>query len=167
MRYSLCMYRQVSKIRRTLEGNKIIDHSDVVGASPVGAAPTTSSFSIYLTPGLNGLGKGNCTMRRKSFKFLFRVRLMLHILRYVENYHSLYTKHKHGFYLLPHQLWSKWCTFINFEQVFGAVLKFNLYDRKEIICIVNVIHDTILSREEETSWFLRAVSTHVRDTVAP
>ena len=37
-------YRQVSNIRRTL-GNKIVDHSDVVGASPVGAAPTTSSFS--------------------------------------------------------------------------------------------------------------------------
>ena len=38
-------YRQVSNISRTLEGNKIVDHSDVVGASPVGAAPTTSSFS--------------------------------------------------------------------------------------------------------------------------
>ena len=38
-------YRQVFNIRRTLEGNKIVDHSDVVGASPVGAAPTTSSFS--------------------------------------------------------------------------------------------------------------------------
>ena len=39
------VYRQVSNIRRTLEGNKIVDHSDVVGASPIGAAPTTSSFS--------------------------------------------------------------------------------------------------------------------------
>ena len=39
------MYRQTSNIGRTLVGNKIIDHSDVVGASPVGAAPTTSSFS--------------------------------------------------------------------------------------------------------------------------
>ena len=38
-------YRQVSNIRRTLIGNKIVDHSDIVGASPVGAAPTTSSFS--------------------------------------------------------------------------------------------------------------------------
>ena len=38
-------YRQVSNISRNLEGNKIVDHSDVVGASPVGAAPTTSSFS--------------------------------------------------------------------------------------------------------------------------
>ena len=37
-------YRQVSNIRPTL-GNKTVDHSDVVGASPVGAAPTTSSFS--------------------------------------------------------------------------------------------------------------------------
>ena len=38
-------YRQVSNIRRTLPGNEIVDHSDVVGASPVGAAPITSSFS--------------------------------------------------------------------------------------------------------------------------
>ena len=39
------IYRQVSNIRRTLVGNKIVDHSDVVRAKPVGAAPTTSSFS--------------------------------------------------------------------------------------------------------------------------
>ena len=39
------IYRQVSNIRRTLVGNGIVDHSDVVGASPVGAALTTSSFS--------------------------------------------------------------------------------------------------------------------------
>ena len=38
-------YRQVSDISCTLEGKKIVNHSDVVGASPVGAAPTTSSFS--------------------------------------------------------------------------------------------------------------------------
>ena len=33
-----------SDIRRTLEDNQIVDHLDVFGASPVGAAPTTSSF---------------------------------------------------------------------------------------------------------------------------
>ena len=33
-------YRQTSNISGTLVGNKIIDHS-----APVGAAPTTSSFS--------------------------------------------------------------------------------------------------------------------------
>ena len=38
-------YRKTSNIRRTLVGNKIVDHSDAVGALPVGAAPTTSSFS--------------------------------------------------------------------------------------------------------------------------
>ena len=38
-------YRQVSNIRRTLVGNKIVDNSDVVGASPVGAAPATYSLS--------------------------------------------------------------------------------------------------------------------------
>ena len=39
------IYHKTSNIRRTLVGNKIVDHTDVVGASPVGAAPTTSSFS--------------------------------------------------------------------------------------------------------------------------
>ena len=39
------IYRQVSNISRTLVGNKIVDNSDVVGASPVGAAPATSSLS--------------------------------------------------------------------------------------------------------------------------
>ena len=44
--YSLIVkYGQVSNIRRTLVGNNIVDHSDLVGASPVGAAPTTSSLS--------------------------------------------------------------------------------------------------------------------------
>ena len=37
-------YRKTSNIRRTFAGNEIVDHSDVVGASPIGAAPTTSSF---------------------------------------------------------------------------------------------------------------------------
>ena len=39
------MHRQASNISRTLVGHKIVDHSDVVGASPVGPGPTTSSFS--------------------------------------------------------------------------------------------------------------------------
>ena len=38
-------YCQTSNIRCTLIGNQPVDHSDVVGASPVGAAPTTSSSS--------------------------------------------------------------------------------------------------------------------------
>ena len=45
LRNEILSYRQTSNIRRTLEGNKIVDHSDIVAASPVGAAPTTSSFS--------------------------------------------------------------------------------------------------------------------------
>ena len=72
------MYRQTSNIRRTLVGNKIVDHSDVVGASPVVAAPTTSSFS---TPSVNGLGRDNCKMKQESFKFWNFVCLILEILR--------------------------------------------------------------------------------------
>ena len=39
------IYHQTSNIRHTFVGNKIVDYSDVVGASPIGAAPTTPSFS--------------------------------------------------------------------------------------------------------------------------
>ena len=39
------IYRKTSNINHTLVGNEIVDNSDVVGASPVGTAPTTSSFS--------------------------------------------------------------------------------------------------------------------------
>ena len=39
------MDRHTSDISGTLAGNKNVDHSDVVGASNVGAAPTISSFS--------------------------------------------------------------------------------------------------------------------------
>ena len=38
-------YRQVSNISRTIVGNKIVDNSDVVGAAPISAAPTTSELS--------------------------------------------------------------------------------------------------------------------------
>ena len=38
-------YHQASNVRRTVVNNTIVDHSNVVGASPVGVAPTTSSFS--------------------------------------------------------------------------------------------------------------------------
>ena len=37
-------YRQTSYLSHTLVSNKIVDHSDIVGALPVGAGPTTSSF---------------------------------------------------------------------------------------------------------------------------
>ena len=36
-----CGYRQTSNISRTLVDDRFVDLSDVVGASPVGAAPTT------------------------------------------------------------------------------------------------------------------------------
>ena len=54
------MYCQTSNISRTLVGNKIVDHSDVVGASSVGAAPTTSSFSTWH---LVSIDRANTTVR--------------------------------------------------------------------------------------------------------
>ena len=44
--YILQEYRQTSNISHTLVGNKIVYHSDVVGAWPVGAVSTTSSFQL-------------------------------------------------------------------------------------------------------------------------
>ena len=38
------IYSHTSNVRDTLVYNKIADHWDVVGASPVGATSTTSSF---------------------------------------------------------------------------------------------------------------------------
>ena len=38
-------YSQTCNISHNLVGNKIIGHSDIVGASPVGTARTSSSFS--------------------------------------------------------------------------------------------------------------------------
>ena len=38
-------YCQTSNVSHTLIGNKTVDYSDVIGSSPVGAAPTTSSIS--------------------------------------------------------------------------------------------------------------------------
>ena len=50
-------YHKTSHIIRTLVGNKIVDHSDVVGASPVGAAPTTSTSSFSAKKsGFKGFG---------------------------------------------------------------------------------------------------------------
>ena len=45
LKYNISSYHQISNIRHALVGNKLVDHLDVVGASPVGAAPSTASFS--------------------------------------------------------------------------------------------------------------------------
>ena len=74
--FLMAHYRQVSSIRRTLVGNKIDGHSDVVGAAPTGYI-----FILDLTPGFIGLKKDNCKTRRETFKFGDLVRLILEILR--------------------------------------------------------------------------------------
>ena len=73
-------YRQVSNIRRTLVGNKIVDYSDVVGASPEGAAPTTSSFSTQYLASLDW-AKTRGKTRRETVMLGDLVRLILEILR--------------------------------------------------------------------------------------
>ena len=62
-------YPQTSNISHTLLGNKIVDHWDVVGASPVGIAPTTF-FILDLTPGKT---------RQETFEFWDLVWLILEV----------------------------------------------------------------------------------------
>ena len=75
------MYGQVSNIGGTSVGNKIVDHSDVVGASPVSDAPTTSYFNF--TPGLNILHKDNYKTRWETFKFWDFEWLILEVWQYM------------------------------------------------------------------------------------
>ena len=70
------IYRKTSNISCTLVGKKIVDNSDVVGASPVGAAPTTSSFS---TERLASVVWAKTTARRETFKFWYLVCLILEV----------------------------------------------------------------------------------------
>ena len=64
------IYHQTSNISRTLVGNEIVDHSDVVGASPVGAAQTTSSFS---TEHLASMDWAKMTARRDEKHLSFGI----------------------------------------------------------------------------------------------
>ena len=69
-------YHQTSNIRCTVVGNKIVDHSDGVGASPVGTAPITSWFS---TQHLASICCTKATARWDE-KFLnFRICCILHM----------------------------------------------------------------------------------------
>ena len=63
-------YRKTSNISHTLVGNKIVDNSDVVGASPVGTAPTTSSFS---TQHLASMDWAKKTARRYKKRLSFGI----------------------------------------------------------------------------------------------
>ena len=54
----------ISNIRHILVGNEIIDHSDVVGASPLG----NYIFILDSTPGFKRLDKHNWKTRQETFK---------------------------------------------------------------------------------------------------
>ena len=72
---SVLTYRQISNIRSTSIENNVIDHSDVVGASPVGAAPTTSSL---WTQHLAAMDWAKTTARRNDTYFSFEIRWVLY-----------------------------------------------------------------------------------------
>ena len=70
----ILIYLQTSKISRTLVGNNIIDHSDVVGAC---RRCSNYIFIPGVTPGFNGSGKNNCQVSREAFEFWDLVPLIL------------------------------------------------------------------------------------------
>ena len=69
------IYRQTSNIRHAFVGNKIVDHSDVVGASPAGASSTTSSFS---TSNLASVDWEKTTARRDGKHLSFEIWCVLY-----------------------------------------------------------------------------------------
>ena len=66
-------YRQTSNIKLTVLGNKIVHHSDVVGASPV------YILILDLTSGFNWLGTDNSKPWRETFKYGNLVQLILEV----------------------------------------------------------------------------------------
>ena len=64
--YIEIMCHKTFSIRHILAGNKIVDHSDVVGALPVSAAPTTSSFPTEHLTSINCVK----TTARRDEKYL-------------------------------------------------------------------------------------------------
>ena len=67
--------RQTSNIKRNFVGNKLADHSDVVGASPVGRC-SNYILILVLTPGFSGLGKDNYNTRGETLEFWVWMRLL-------------------------------------------------------------------------------------------
>ena len=77
-------YPQYSNICLTLVGNPIVDHSGVVGASPVWHC-SNYIFIPDLTYGFNGLGKDNCKMRWETFGFWNLMHLILEVWQYIDS----------------------------------------------------------------------------------
>ena len=83
-RPDLCWCRKISNIRRTLVGNTIVNHSDVV---------------LDLTSGFKGFDKDSRKTVRGSFKCSDLVRLILETRRYIEGRWATVhpKKYAHGF----------------------------------------------------------------------
>ena len=75
------IYRQTSNTSRTSVGDKTVDYADVVGASPVGTAPTTSSFSSWL----QWIGQSQLQDEARNIYVLGLVRLILAVWRYISH----------------------------------------------------------------------------------
>ena len=72
-------YRQTSSIWRTWTGNKIVDHSLICSWTIAYQHCSNYIFILDLTPGFNGLDKGNCKTRRKTCKLWGVVPFILEI----------------------------------------------------------------------------------------
>ena len=101
-------YLQTSNISHTLVGNKIVHHSNVVGAITRRCC-SNYIFILDLTPGLNGLGRDNCKARQETFKcwdfvtytrgLTVALRAYKHFLNGSQRSHPLYSL------LWPHITW--------------------------------------------------------------
>ena len=74
-------YSKTRNISRTFIGNEFLYHSDVVGASPASAAPTTSSFSTWHLASIDWT-KTAARGCEKQQVFSYSVRFILDVWRY-------------------------------------------------------------------------------------
>ena len=97
-RYAI-YYLRTSNINWTLVGNEIVDHSDVVGASPVHAAPTT--FHSRLNTRHQSIGEDICKMRWETFQCWALVWLILEVWLTTKNSEN----HQFSIAVTFHKVW--------------------------------------------------------------
>ena len=151
------IFIQVSLYKCTIVCSKLVDHSDVVGASPVGPAPTTS-FILDLTPGVNGLGKDNWKTRRESLKFWDLVWLILEILLFSSFYRMIPSPQDHNLNLRKP---------IRTEAVVSTLFDLDiLYASQLLISLANCLFSQQLFRLPLKKAYLRIAGTLFGESIS-
>ena len=143
MYHTLCNVPQTSNISSTLAGNKIVDHSDVVGASPVGAAPITSSL---LTEHLTSMDWAKTSARRDEKDLSFGI------------WRILYDRFEGISYINPHH-WNIWQRVLKFNPKWRLNLHGSRFQRVQLKIIINSLGNGLAQNwwayDDLANWHIR------------